>query len=765
MQRAVGAAALALATCIGAVCAVPTAVAAAAPAPGGEATVASPPSAFAPYLILRAAGTGMLMSDRYDKEPTSWRSADGRRIPSDCGAGQARLGDEVACTVGKELKIRNYASGATESVPARENRAWSTAISPTQVLASEKDADGHWLLHLLGRANEPRKDVPVTGVGAMSSYAVLDSDARGALVEYWGAGAEGKHRHGVLDYATATMKELPEAPGGGSTYNHVGLGSKWIAMVQFDKAVMVSRTDPAVVRTVAIDKYPGRVLAVGDWLIADSGDASDPVVKAYPSDGSAPRPVLDQLDGPLVLGADGSAYGLSTVNGSSRWAVHRISVDAQGALRVQEALAVPARPADRRSIAIAQGDLSALHVDSTESVLGYRTSVSGPPSITQAPLWRCDRSKTDPFCPEAASRFGGTAATGDGRIVGMSAANGCSSRCAVTVHIRDGRTGGAHRTVKLPGELSHARIVSASGRYLLVSAEVNDVAGALVLDIDAGKVLDIKPTSAAGLWGSLLWQPEGDKGVVAATDLRTGQVVRRVDLQSGCRPYEFRANGDWFYSTCSADGAGAAAYQAQTGRRIPLPFVAERPLGPLALGDGYVVHENYGVVSVYNLRSGALVREHQASGYPGNNITDWAVDRFGGRLAYLDQEETLHVVGVTGAASPLAVIDQNVPGTLDAKTAGSRQARWWLSKPVSSWKLMARNKTSGVTTVVRTGGETRGVVDLTWDGKDQTGRAVLNGAYEWTLLATPADGQGAPLKATGSVTLTGATFAAGRGRP
>ncbi|MFE2554356.1 hypothetical protein ACFXGI_38495 [Streptomyces sp. NPDC059355] len=621
------------------------------------------------------------------------------------------------------------------------------------------------MLHLLGRANEPRKDVPVTGVGALSSYAVLDSDARGALVEYGGAGAEGKH-HGILDYATATMKELPAASVGGGTYNQVGLGSKWIAMVRFDKAVMVSRTDPAVIRTVAIDKYPDRVRAVGDWLIADTGDRDDTVVTAYPIDGSAPRPVLDQLDGSLVLGADGSAYGLSTVNGSSRWAIHRISAGDQGALQVQEALAVPPRPTDRRSIAIAQGDLSALHVDSTVSVLGYRTSVSGPPSITQAPVWRCERSKSDPFCPEAASRFGGTAATGDGRIVGMSAEPVCAFPCAVTVHIRDARTGGSHRTVRLPGELQHAGIVSASGRYLLVSTtvDVNAAPSSMVLDIDAGKVLDIKPAPAAGLWGSLLWQPEGDKGVVAATDLRTGQVVRRVDLGSACRPYELQANGDWFYSTCAADGAGAAAFHVPTRQRILLPFVAERPLGQVRLGDGYVVQDKAGL-SIYNLRSGQPVKEHQVQQYVAGYGLDWSVDRFGGRLAHLDQGETIHVVGVTGAASPLAVIDQNVPGTLDAKKAGSRQARWWLSKPVSSWKLMARNKTSGITTVVRSGGETRGAVDLAWDGKDQAGRVVMNAAYEWTLLATPADGQGAPLKATGSVTLTGAGFQAGRGRP
>ncbi|MFD6969819.1 hypothetical protein [Streptomyces sp. NPDC059979] len=50
--------------------------------------------------------------------------------------------------------------------------------------------------------------------------------------------------------------------------------------------------------------------------------------------------------------------------------------------------------------------------------------------------------------------------------------------------------------------------------------------------------------------------------------------------------------------------------------------------------------------------------------------------------------------------------------------------------------------------------------------KDQSGRAVANGAYEWTLRANPADGRGGRLTVTGSVKLTGAVTSPGRpGRP
>ncbi|MEV0416534.1 hypothetical protein AB0I68_38850 [Streptomyces sp. NPDC050448] len=196
----------------------------------------------------------------------------------------------------------------------------------------------------------------------------------------------------------------------------------------------------------------------------------------------------------------------------------------------------------------------------------------------------------------------------------------CSSGCAVTVHVREARTGGSHHTVKLPGQLRHSSIVSASGRHLLVNAPENEPQRLLVLDI--------KPASSAGLWGSLLWQPEGDEGVVAATDLRTGQITRRVDLGSGCRPYELQADGDWFYSACSSDGAGAAAYHVPSGQRLPLSFVSERPLGSVQLGDGSVIQHNQGL-NVYNLRSGKAEREHQAEGHVGGCSLGWAVDRFG----------------------------------------------------------------------------------------------------------------------------------------
>ncbi|MFJ8350032.1 FG-GAP-like repeat-containing protein [Streptomyces sp. NPDC094153] len=50
---------------------------------------------------------------------------------------------------------------------------------------------------------------------------------------------------------------------------------------------------------------------------------------------------------------------------------------------------------------------------------------------------------------------------------------------------------------------------------------------------------------------------------------------------------------------------------------------------------------------------------------------------------------------------------------------------------------------------------TAGKVATAWNGKDGSGRLVPDGAYTWTLTATPADGKGAALIRSGTVKLSG----------
>ncbi|MFF0166448.1 FG-GAP-like repeat-containing protein [Streptomyces prasinus] len=74
----------------------------------------------------------------------------------------------------------------------------------------------------------------------------------------------------------------------------------------------------------------------------------------------------------------------------------------------------------------------------------------------------------------------------------------------------------------------------------------------------------------------------------------------------------------------------------------------------------------------------------------------------------------------------------------------------------ASWKLALRHKPTGKTVRTLSGGEVRGAVTASWNGKDTSGRLVPDGTYTWTLTAAPADGQGATLTRTGTVKVSGA---------
>lgn len=759
--RALSAGGLALALAFAGAGTVP---AAAATAPGGEATLAAPPHQTPHYTSLQAAGSGLQFPRGFDGT-IWWRSPDGRETSWNGCDGRtkwsARYGDSTGCELSLDggsdtpgpLRIHDFATDKTETLASQANRVWTSASSPTQVLTYEIRTDGWLDLHLLGREGDPRKDVPVKATEKIARpFKVESQDTNSALVSYMAADAS--DQLAVVDFAAGTMRTVAK-PAGVTDLDHVkvALGARWIAL-QYDwKATLISRANPAVTHTLDLHPNTLEVRPVGDWLVSRRQYLTADAVVAAPINGGAQRTLLPRAgEAPLVSGSDGAVYADGGTD-STHWGVQRIVPDALGVPQVTEALHTPPNPADRKGLAFAQGQLAVGQDDPNRSIQGYQASVSGPVSVSRTPgwSWNCDAEATESVCAGkvAGDQF---AATGDGRLVGLATQDGlgCYS-CVVVARVKEARTGGAVRFVRLESAnpMQATSIVAASGRYLLFVASENSAQRLLVADIETGKVLGSGLPWASALWGSMLWQPEGDKGVVAGTDLRTGQVTRRLDLGSGCRPYELAVSGDWFYSTCSSYGDAAAAYHVPDKKRIPMPFTPEA--GSVRLGDGYVARN----AEVYNLRSGTAVREFAPEQPPLAFGVDWTIDRFGGPLAYIDPAETVHVVGITGAASALAVIDQSAPATWDAGNPGATQPRWWLSKPAGSWQLSVRDKATGITTPVRSGAEARGLVAPGWDGRDAAGKLLENGAYDWTLTAKPADGQGGDLTVSGAVTLSG----------
>ncbi|MEJ8643603.1 hypothetical protein WKI68_23970 [Streptomyces sp. MS1.HAVA.3] len=161
-------------------------------------------------------------------------------------------------------------------------------------------------------------------------------------------------------------------------------------------------------------------------------------------------------------------------------------------------MALPPDPADRVTLSLAQGRLITGQEDPDRSLQGYTVPVSGTSPPNQNPDWSCAEAADPRLCTPRKELPGWTVPTGDGRIVSLSSkgAGVCGSLCGVVVNVRETRPGGTVRQVPLPGtdEMQPYLIKSVSGRYVLFTVTEKNTSRLLVADIDAGKVLDYKPS-------------------------------------------------------------------------------------------------------------------------------------------------------------------------------------------------------------------------------------------------------------------------------
>ncbi|MFI6640228.1 FG-GAP-like repeat-containing protein [Streptomyces sp. NPDC050504] len=382
------------------------------------------------------------------------------------------------------------------------------------------------------------------------------------------------------------------------------------------------------------------------------------------------------------------------------------------------------------------------HLDLSERVQGA--------PLTKVWLRGIDVSATVP--PTAGPRtergFGAWAAeylaTGDGRLV----------------HKTDDGLRVVEQGGTLPGRLAvessayaYNSDVQVSGRYALVRNYTEDGQKLFVFDIDTGKpvhtgpVVQVPVARDYALFGPTLWT-ESAPGKVDAVDVRTGRALRSVTL-ADCDINQLQANSTGLYWSC---GAKAGAYDLTTEQNTPLPW--HEP-GYAKLGDGYVAWLKDGELNLTDFRGTDGTR---SLGHPNQDIQPygtWDVDPYGSSVALALGDQSVRVVPSGVPASPLAALDEEVPTAVDLASGASWKARWWTSKQVGSWKLEFKNKASGAVVRTLTGTDARGLLAPVWDGKGANGKKALNGAYAWTLTATPADGQGAALVRQGAIALSG----------
>ncbi|MFD3530398.1 FG-GAP-like repeat-containing protein [Streptomyces sp. NPDC058664] len=608
--------------------------------------------------------------------------------------------------------------------------------------------------------------VPVTGWPAEADLhmARLVAGAPGVAVLRFTRGESGTNSDsllGVVDLTTGRMRVLEEPTAAdGVLVAGVALTAERIAWVDPDRTVHIRQladlTGPEVGYPLPEGLSATRIGLVGDWLLTTAeprnpGEALTRRLVAVSPAGEQ-RTLLAGAEERITQLGDGS--GTAAVTGGTSatdWALLKaVPGKGDGAPVLEKLRKVAPLPTEVVSLALGMGRLTTLEQDGPKAP-GFQIR-----SLPVGPL-HTGQSASVGAGTETGAQWHETPVFdgGDGRTVS-------SPRIAYTDRAVVSRrtTGQTTRvTVGQQGE-----IADTFGRWAVYQTgtpgwygELAAGGETLVLDLDAEKTVSRQPQVAAALWGDTLYTGTGTTGQVVRKDLATGRTLGTLATDAGCPLTELQTAGRWLYWSCARyEKQGVLDLRNPSAPvRIALPKGAYR--GGL-LGDGYLVDQSGGgsylrVTPFHTGRAGTPYDLTRAAAVTGVRRTTWTVDRFGGAVAYKDAGNRVHVVWPGVPTSGLAAPWAKAPATM--RLQDGWKASWGLSKPASIWRLTVRDRYTG--NPVRTFGadETRGRVDVSWDGRSAAGKPVANGTYTWHLQAYPADGEGRDLSLTGTVTVSG----------
>ncbi|MFE6223725.1 FG-GAP-like repeat-containing protein [Streptomyces sp. NPDC057854] len=730
-----------------------------------------------PSTSVLGVGTGVQLSNSLQSR---WkRLSDGRvahsptceaEFPSPYG-----YGDVFVCpgSYGGDAVVHDFATGRTTTVSNDSGDEWFPLVGRQQLVQAVRGTGGV-TLRFLGYGDNAPADREVFLPGADAEPRVLAQDGTSAILAY-DAGEE--RTVGLLGLAEGTISPLPKPSFAGGVVS-AALGKDRIVLAGpagTPEVSVVSRTDPAAPgRSLALPRdiadSGGAPRLVGEWIV----DRVDLPMTEYgkipadlwavPLDGGAPRDlgitVDDQLSS-VMPGTDGHLYTVGSTPAGLAGA-YRIAPATDGTPAVTRVFALGA-PYPGENVTLSHGRLVAQGSDAaTELRLrGYDLALTGTHAATAR--WNCDATVSAANCPDllaGAIYPDAWTDTGDGRLVTLEQVGrpGCSD-CAVAVHVTTPGSGGATRSVlvKHASGLQVFQMVRASGRYVHFYATAGSTDRSIVADIETGTVLRDSANLNQSLWGGQLWTGSGTNGTVSAVDVRTGATVATADLGTSCVFGPLQVVGKWIMRSCASNSRKVVVHDREKRQSVwaDLPSSSEPQLG-----DGFLAYDVTGsFTSLYteDVRSGTSQWRQLGELSPQYDDVEgrrWTVDRFGGGVAFLDPWQSFRVEGLGGVTSRLAAIDADTPAA-NIK-AGAWKPRWWLSKPGASWSLSLKHKISGKVVRTLAGGEARGIVAPSWDGKDASGKYVANGVYVWTLTVKPADGHGADLVVSGAVGVTGA---------
>lgn len=736
-----------------------------------------------------ALATRLASKPVYDVDNGSFTQAPFSFEPGYYGAGSDTVALYSATPV-PHVTLQKGAGAAFADIALPPGQTYKGTFGDT-VVTVEGDPNAPGAYHLLKAGGAGKaSDTPVKGLlaGAAESR-LVDGDAKSVIVRQAVSVPSGRAwRWMMIDLATGQATGLPDRPDPEDPYAVTGfrLAPRGLLRLHghgtrvdvLDRA----KLDAAPLRTLGISAPDqpefallGRETLLGVdprinddrtggnlWSLPEGSDDSNVEL------GSAHLQLAVAPDGSVL--AVGSVAESSTSQGDVAWAVHRLTRSATGATEVKRVATVAPVPASVYGLALGSGILNTSDnstVYEPATIIGtYRTArlSTGPgtPAVLSSTVDRPTGGEDGGCWSWDSKRCLAMFSSGDGNHGRLN-----PTEQGGTVLFPSGATGWGPRVTT--GEDSPA-LTDLSGRFGIVAGlSSGNQYVTEFKEPSSGSVLIKRDKVASAVWGSTLWSGSTADGTISRQDLPRGAAQKVFKTLDGCMPNALQAVGRWVYWACPKDAdagkpAAAGLFDQTSGKAVAVPA------DPALLGDGYLVRRTEttgleltdltgGVPAAGKTLPTRVLVGKAALGASIGRRTGWTVDRFGGHVAYVDDAERVHIVPTGVAASPLTGIDVVAPAAvLDLKKVPAQTwtGKWWLSKPAASWTLKVRDRATGVLTVVRRGGEARGLIAPTWDGKDAFGKLLYSGAYDWALTAKPADGLGADLIVSGAVSLSGA---------
>ncbi|WP_187284321.1 hypothetical protein [Streptomyces sp. uw30] len=724
---------VALSGAVALTCALPTTPAQAVDSPVGTVRLASEKRPEIRYVWAGASG---FQWGPIGGGATTWFDYPGFVPPAHAGPDDLATGTDVTTLTvsGATIALRHRSTGVTSTITIPSGQTYQGALGWS---ALTRDATG--ALHVLRAAPDgTTTDLPVAGLPAGAqpiSYPRGGSVRRIAVVYQ----LDGTRSVGLLDLADGTFRTYVT---GVAENPEVVFNDRWLVA---DWKSIRTDAEPGTQPTAITRGDLHLEAVVGDQLLFGNPDfvfGGDPALWGRSLVTGAVTTVLSSSFGGIGPTLDGGA--LATAGPSSLdWNVHRITPTEDGGTATEKVAQIPATAAGVHGLAVAGGELliygttpgasyrvNSFQLDATGRPTGQQTQRS--PGLSASTCLPGDAA-----CPQLE-------ATGDGRVSFLWT-NADRQESILNVGL-DTKT---IRTEPTDGDAG-GRIPGGSGRYVLYNGGSGTQR---VVDFPngttEGTTVLTRARTAAAVWGQVLWTPGTTQGSVVGKHLKTGQTVATVATGASCAPTDIQAVNTWLYWSC---GSTAGVYDRATGRKITVP--ADN--GPARLADGYLLRENRTthelLLTDFHTGTAAtrtLVKLPNGDWNTGGSNGRWAVDRFGGHIAYLNG--TVGEVSIVGSGVPASALAQMEAQT-DAVPFGPTKSNpwqpvWQLNKP-ATWTLTLSN--SGGTAIRTLTGSTQGAaVRAAWDGFGDDGRRIT-GTYTWKLTAEPRDDQGPAVTVTGT---------------